>query len=250
MSIEIAARLLRDAQRVVILTGAGVSAESGIPTFREAMSGLWAQFRPEDLATPEAFERNPRAVWEWYAERRANIGKAEPNPAHIAIARLESVVPRLTLVTQNVDGLHQRAGSRRVLELHGNIARTRCSREARVVETWVEEGIVPPRCPVCRAALRPDVVWFGELLPQAVLEEATNEASLCDLVLVVGTSGIVYPAAAIPHAALAEGVPVCVIDPADVPLAALPGVHAIRGTAGDRLPALLAEAWPDAQRWR
>jgi NAD-dependent deacetylase len=245
MAIESVARILRMADSVVVLTGAGVSAESGIPTFREALTGLWAEFRPEDLATAEAFERNPRRVWEWYAARRASIGKVQPNPAHIAVAKLETIIPRLTLVTQNVDGLHQRAGSRRVLELHGNIARTRCSREGRIVDAWPETGHVPPRCPFCDAPLRPDVVWFGELLPQTVLEEATNAAASCDLLLVVGTSGLVYPAAAIPHAALAEGVPVCVIDPADVPLAAIPGVLAIRGAAGDRLPALLSAAWPD-----
>jgi NAD-dependent deacetylase len=245
MAIERVARILRTADSVVVLTGAGVSAESGIPTFREALTGLWAEFRPEDLATPEAFERNPRRVWEWYAARRASIGKAQPNPAHIAVAKLETITPRLTLVTQNVDGLHQRAGSRRVLELHGNIARTRCSREGRVVDSWPETGHVPPLCPFCDAPLRPDVVWFGELLPQTVLEEATNAAASCDLLLVIGTSGLVYPAAAIPHAALAEGVPVCVIDPSDVPLAAIRGVLAIRGAAGDRVPALLSAAWPD-----
>jgi NAD-dependent deacetylase len=245
MAIERVARILRTADSVVVLTGAGVSAESGIPTFREALTGLWAEFRPEDLATPEAFERNPRRVWEWYAARRASIGKVQPNAAHIAVAKLETIIPRLTLVTQNVDGLHQRAGSRRVLELHGNIARTRCSREGRVVDAWPETGHVPPHCPFCDAPLRPDVVWFGELLPQTVLEEATNAAASCDLLLVVGTSGLVYPASAIPHAALAEGVPVCVIDPADVPLASIPGVLAIRGAAGDRLPALLSAAWPD-----
>jgi NAD-dependent deacetylase len=245
MNIEPIAHILRAAENVVVLTGAGVSAESGIPTFREDMTGLWAQFRPEDLATPEAFERNPRAVWEWYAERRSNIEKVEPNPAHFAIARLETLVPRFTLVTQNVDGLHQRAGSRQVLELHGNIRRTRCSREGRVIDGWSEDGHVPPRCPACRAPLRPDVVWFGEVLPESELTQAAVAAASADLLLVVGTSGLVYPAAAVPHAALAEGVPICVIDPADVPLAAHPGVRALRSPAGECLPALVAAAWPD-----
>jgi NAD-dependent deacetylase len=243
MDVERVARRLRKADQVVLLTGAGVSAESGIPTFRDALTGLWARFRPEDLATPEAFERDPRTVWQWYAERRAHVARAHPNAAHYAIARMETLVPCLTLVTQNVDGLHQRAGSRLVLELHGSIVRTRCSQEGRIVETWAEGRDVPPRCPSCRAALRPDVVWFGESLPSLALEEATRAAAACDLMLVVGTSGLVYPAAAIPHAALSAGVPVCVIDPADVPLGSINGVLVLRGAAGHVLPALLDAAW-------
>src|SRR5262249_23649094 len=127
---------LRAARRVVVLTGAGVSAESGVPTFRDAQTGLWANFKPEDLATPEAFQRNPRLVWEWYAERRQRVGEVQPNPGHFAIAELERRVPQFLLATQNVDGLHQRAGSRNVVELHGNITRTKCFEENTVVESW------------------------------------------------------------------------------------------------------------------
>lgn len=239
-----AARLLRSASHITVLTGAGVSAESGIPTFRDALTGLWARYRPEDLATPEAFERDPATVWSWYAERRAAVRSAAPNGAHTAIARLARLVPRLTLATQNVDGLHARAGSPSVLELHGNILRTKCSRENRIVDAWEEPAEPPPRCS-CGAPLRPDVVWFGEMLPHGVLEEAAAAAEDCDVLLVVGTSGLVYPAAALPHAALTAGVPVIVIDPDAVPLAREPGVDQLRGRAGEILPALVRLAFPD-----
>jgi len=158
-------KLLRHSRHVAILTGAGISAESGIPTFRDAMTGLWAQYRAEDLATPQAFQRNPRLVWDWYAWRRELVAQAAPNPAHQALAALERRVPRLTLITQNVDSLHQRAGSSSVIELHGNISRIKCSVEGRVVDQWPTTDDVPPRCPHCGARLRPDVVWFWRGAP-------------------------------------------------------------------------------------
>lgn len=176
-------------RRVVAFTGAGVSADSGIPTFR-GPQGLWRNFRAEDLATPEAFARNPNLVWEWYEMRRALIRDAEANAAHRALARLTAA----TVVTQNVDGLHERAGSRDIIELHGNIFRVRCTREN---ATSVREGVlgdIPPRCE-CGAIVRPDVVWFGEMLPENAVARASAAVTEADLLLVIGTSGVVYPAA-------------------------------------------------------
>jgi NAD-dependent deacetylase len=190
-SIEEAVRAIRNARprRIVVLTGAGVSADSGIPTFRGA-GGLWRNFRPEELATPEAFRRDPALVWEWYEWRRKLIHEAKPNAAHEALARL----PGAVVVTQNVDGLHARAGSRDVVELHGSILRVRCVREGttRLREEPFDE--VPPRC-TCGALLRPDVVWFGEMLPEEALARAAAVVHSADLLLVIGTSGVVYPAA-------------------------------------------------------
>ncbi|HKO58738.1 MAG TPA: NAD-dependent deacylase [Thermoanaerobaculia bacterium] len=176
-------------RRVVVFTGAGVSAESGIPTFRGA-GGLWRDFRAEELATPQAFARDPRLVWEWYEWRRGLVREARPNPAHEAIARLSEAV----VVTQNVDGLHARAGSRDVIELHGNIFRVRCVREGDPREAYEPFGTVPPRC-ACGALLRPDVVWFGEMLPEEALARASEAIREADLLLVIGTSGVVSPAA-------------------------------------------------------
>ncbi len=156
---------LRKAARVTALTGAGISAESGVPTFRDAQTGLWAKYRPEELATTEAFRRNPRLVWDWYTWRRERVAQAHPNPGHLALAEMEKRVPQFTLVTQNVDGLHRRAGSRNVIELHGNIMRTKCFHEDIMVEAWADTGETPPSCPHCGGPLRPDVVWFGEALP-------------------------------------------------------------------------------------
>lgn len=190
-SIEEATRIIRDARprRVVVLTGAGVSADSGIPTFRGA-GGLWRNFRPEDLATPEAFRRDPQLVWEWYAWRRELVRNAQPNAAHEALARLTDAV----IVTQNVDGLHKRAGSRDVVELHGNLFRVRCVREGTTqlhADAYAES---PPHC-TCGALLRPDVVWFGEMLPDDAVARAVGAIRSADLLLVIGTSGVVYPAA-------------------------------------------------------
>ena len=234
---------LRNARHVAVLTGAGVSAESGIPTFREAQTGLWARFRPEELATVEAFERNPRMVWEWYAWRRDVVAKAEPNAGHAALARLATLVPRVTLVTQNVDGLHQRAGSQRVIELHGNIHRSKCIRENRVVDDWRDEDGVPPRCPRCGAFLRPDVVWFGEMLPAAALEEAEAAAHSCDVFFSVGTSAAVYPAAQLPLTARDAGATVIEVnkDPTRISGAV---TYSLRGASGEILPRLFAAAWP------
>lgn len=233
---------LRAATRVAVLTGAGVSAESGIPTFRDAMSGLWARFRPEELATPEAFARQPKLVWDWYAERRAAVLAAAPNAGHAALVRLERTVPRCTLFTQNVDGLHQRAGSVRVRALHGDITRVRCSRDAAhdVGATWgPADATGVPTCPRCGARLRPDVVWFGEALPPSVLQEAWDEAEGCDVYLSVGTSNAVEPAASLPWIAAEAGATVVVVNPDMTWQRRAPNVIPLVGTAATVLPALV-----------
>ncbi len=212
---------LRNADRTVILTGAGASAESGIPTFREAMTGLWSRYSPEALASPEGFSRQPSVVWEWYEWRRSTVTAARPNAGHLAIAALQKILSGCTLVTQNVDGLHQRAGSARVLELHGNLFRNVCSRDGRPVEAtaWIDG--TPPLCPACGAPVRPAVVWFGEMLPERVLEEAREAAIGCDVFFSVGTSSLVYPAAELAEIALRSGAVVIEINPSPTPLTGL-----------------------------
>lgn len=232
----LAARL-REAKRVVVLTGAGVSAESKIPTFRDAQTGLWAQYRPEELATPEAFARQPKLVWEWYAWRRALCAKSEPNPGHYALVELAKRVPVLTLVTQNVDNLHQRAGSPEVIELHGNITRIKCAGCGALAASWSEEGELPPRC-ACGGLLRPDVVWFGESLPTAQLARAIDETRRCDLFFSVGTSGLVHPAASLPYQAPKSAL-VVEINPDRTPLSDDAGLH-LAGPSGVLLPSLLS----------
>jgi NAD-dependent deacetylase len=233
---------LRAARHVAVLTGAGISAESGVPTFRDAQTGLWASFRPEELATPEAFLRNPTMVWEWYAWRRAKVASVAPNPGHVALVELGRRVPTFTLITQNVDGLHQRSGSRQVIELHGNITRVKCFDDGLIVESWREDSEVPPRCPRCGGMLRPDVVWFGEMLPAGALEAADAAARACDVFLSVGTSGLVYPAAGLPFSALGAGACVIEVNPDDTPLTPR-ATHRLRGPSGVWLPALVAAAW-------
>jgi NAD-dependent deacetylase len=241
------AETLRRSRHVAVLTGAGVSAESGLPTFRDALTGLWAKHRPEDLATPEAFERNPGTVWAWYRMRREAALAAEPNPAHLALARLETLVPRFSLITQNVDGLHRRAGSRNIIELHGDLTRARCSREGAAVERWQEpaDGGEPPRCEGCGAFLRPDVVWFGEQLPEQALNQAYAAVYDGDVFLTVGTSNLVEPAASLPWLAAAQGAIVGVINTSMEGQRSGIGVHHLTGPAGQVLPELLREAWPE-----
>jgi NAD-dependent deacetylase len=240
------AGLLRSARRIAVLTGAGISAESGIPTFREALTGLWERFDPEELATPGAFARQPAVVWDWYAERRERVLEARPNPGHLALVEIERRAPEFALFTQNVDGLHQEAGSRTVFELHGNIRRVRCSREGHVVEAWSKGPDRPPPCPRCAAPLRPDVVWFGELLPVAALEAAWSAAGRCDLFLSVGTSNLVEPAASLPWQARSAGAEVVVINPVTDGQHGGTRVRHLAGPAGVLLPALVRAAWPDA----
>jgi NAD-dependent deacetylase len=233
---------LRAARHVAVLTGAGISAESGVPTFRDAQTGLWSRYKPEDLATPEAFQRNPRLVWEWYAWRRECVAKVTPNPGHIALAEMERQVPRFTLITQNVDGLHDRAGSRRVVELHGNITRTKCFEENTIIQNWSDSGEVPPRCPRCGGRLRPDVVWFGETLPAHAFEEALRATQACEVFFSIGTSSMVYPAASLSYEALQSGAVVVEINPEKTPLTTQ-ATHSFRAPSGQLLPLLVKAAW-------
>lgn len=239
--IEIPLKLvdqMRDANHIAVLTGAGTSAESGVPTFREAQTGLWAQYDPQELATPSAFRRNPKLVWEWYQWRRGLVADADPNPAHDALAELEHVAPKFTLITQNVDGLHQDAGSEHVIELHGNIRRSRCFEEGTVIESWQETDDVPPHCPNCGAYLRPDVVWFGEALPAGALDAAIVATTTCDVFLSIGTSTVVQPAASLPFEALRAGATVVEINPDPTPLTDHAD-YVLQGPAGEVLPAVL-----------
>jgi len=233
---------LRSARRLTVLTGAGISAESGVPTFRDAQTGLWSQYEPTQLATAQAFRSNPKMVWDWYQWRRDLVAKAAPNAGHLALAQLEARFSqpgaRFTLITQNVDGLHQQAGSRGVVELHGNIRRTKCFTEDQVVEAWPPTDETPPHCPRCGGLLRPDVVWFGEALPRAAIETAMAASEACDVFLSIGTSALVQPAASLPLIALERGAIVLEINPDETPLTARV-TGSLRGPAGIILPELI-----------
>jgi NAD-dependent deacetylase len=223
---------------VAVLTGAGISAESGIPTFRGA-GGLWRQYRAEDLATPEAFARDPRLVWEWYDWRRCLISKAEPNAGHRALAELERRKRSFTLVTQNVDGLHDRAGSRSLLKLHGDIwwmRCTACGREEK--DDRAPLAVLPPQCG-CGGLLRPGVVWFGEPLPAQTWREAEEAARNAEVLLVVGTAAVVYPAAGLAPLAKSAGARVIELNPEETPLSAHVDCS-LRGRSGELLPQLIA----------
>jgi NAD-dependent deacetylase len=234
---------LRCARRIAVLTGAGISAESGIPTFRDAQTGLWSRFRPEELATAAAFRRNPELVWDWYAWRRGLAARAEPNAGHRSLARLESLVPYFALITQNVDGLHQRAGSAAVIELHGNIHRNKCSAEDALVADGYDDRERPPRCPRCGAHLRPDVVWFGEILPPRAVADAETAARSADFMFSIGTSAVVFPAAQLPLIALESGAMVVEINKDRTPLTGVV-TFSLLGRAAEILPRLLDATWP------
>lgn len=229
---------LRNAKRVCVLTGAGVSAESGVPTFRDAQTGLWAQYRPEDLATPTAFRRNPRLVWEWYEWRRQLVADAKPNPAHLTLAEMGKLFSTFQLITQNVDGLHQRGGSSDVIELHGNITRTKCSDEDIIVSSWPKTDHVPPKCPRCGGLLRPDVVWFEEAMPEKEMFLARQASTACDIFFAVGTSAMVQPAASLPMEALYHGAILVEINPQRTSLTGR-AHFALSGSAGSVLPELI-----------
>lgn len=228
--------------RTVVFTGAGVSAESGLATFR-GVGGLWSDFDPATLATPEAFAREPKRVWDWYVSRYAGVRDSEPNPAHRAIARLAASFPSLLVVTQNIDRMHQRAGSRKVLELHGNIWNARCNACGREVDMATlidiaDPGKDSPRCG-CGGRMRPAVVWFGERLPMGVFEEAAQASADCDLFLVVGTSATVYPAAGLIELAARNGAFVVEVNRETTPLSHLAD-RSYRDPAGEVLPRLVS----------
>jgi NAD-dependent deacetylase len=235
-------RTLRNARRVTVLTGAGISAESGVPTFRDAQTGLWSRYSPQELATPAAFRKDPRLVWEWYAWRRELTASAQPNLGHLALVEMERRIPQFTLITQNVDGLHRRAGSHHILELHGNIQRIKCMDEGCLVERWKDDGQIPPRCPDCGGLLRPDVVWFGENLPVEVLQAAWDAAEAAEVFFSVGTSTVVEPAASLPFVAHQHEAVVVEINLHETPLTHL-ATYSLKGPSGIVLPALIQATW-------
>ena len=234
--------ILRKATRVAVVTGAGVSQESGLRTFRDAQSGHWAQYKPEDLATPRAFERDPKLVRDWYAHRREAVKSAHPNPGHYALAEMEKKIPEFTLITQNVDGLHRIAGSQNILELYGSILHVRCSECGTSVEEWSEYPGVVPRCLKCNGLLRPTVVWFEESLPSVELAAAVNVTCNCQVFFSIGTSGVVRPAAALAHTAKVEGAVVEEINAEPTPISSKAD-FSFHGKSGEILPALVKAVW-------
>lgn len=249
MPITTIAEHLREARHVVVFTGAGASAESGIPTFRDALTGLWENFDASKLATAAAFRADPALCWGWYEWRRRKVIKAQPNGAHYAIAELAKHVPKLTVITQNVDDLHERAGSPSVIHLHGSLNSPRCIDCSAVHESPLpseplpEAGIriEPPRCTRCNGYVRPGVVWFGEMLPAEAWTNALAAAKDCDFFLSIGTSGIVYPAAELPFAALANSATVVHVNP--VQFAISNQEFFVQGAAASSMKSLLKEAF-------
>lgn len=241
---------LRAAKKVVVLTGAGTSSESGIPTFRDRLTGLWNDFDAQELATPQAFEADPELVWGWYEWRRGRVLHCLPNPAHRAIAAMQDYIPDFAVVTQNVDDLHERAGSRDVTHLHGSLHHPRCSDCATPYTLSADipdepEGgrrLAPPRCCQCGGYVRPGVVWFGESLPEQNWLRAQKLASQCDVLFSVGTSSLVYPAASLPQLAKSAGA--CVVQVNPNPTGVEPLLdHDLQGKAGELMPALVTAAW-------
>jgi NAD-dependent SIR2 family protein deacetylase len=251
MTTSTLAKQLLKSHYVVVFTGAGASAESGIPTFRDALVGLWERFDPAQLATSEAFRTDPALCWGWYEWRRQRVGQAQPNGAHLAIAELAKHVPKLTVVTQNVDDLHERAGSQDVIHLHGSLHSPRCidCGQAHTLplttDALPEEGsrIEPPRCCACGGYVRPGVVWFGEMLPGDAWSAGLAAAQECDVFLSIGTSGIVYPAAELPLRALGHRATVVHINPVRFDISTQE--HFLEGPASVMMQSLLCEAFGD-----
>lgn len=232
---ERAASILARSMRAAALTGAGISRESGIPTFRDS-DGIWGKYRPEDLATLEGFLADPGLVWRWYMERLFTARTKKPNPGHYALARLEQILPRFVLITQNIDDLHRKAGSADLIELHGNIERFRCLDAAHPAEYDPEWGDEPPLCS-CGSIIRPGVVWFGEPMPEKEIDRAFVESAKCDVMLVVGTSGLVSPASHLPLSAKGAGAAVIEVNTARSAITPLADVF-LEGPSGELLPGL------------
>jgi NAD-dependent deacetylase len=241
--IQNVADWLRSASHVAVLTGAGISVESGLATFRDRLTGMWAKFDPEELATQRGFRKNPELVWQWYMDRRATALKCLPNPGHRALSWLQGQIPQLSLITQNVDRLHQAAGSRDVIELHGSIHEFKCFDNSHSIELSIVEASpdAPPFCPVCQSLVRPDVVWFGEMLPPKAIQAAIRASETADLFFVIGTSGMVQPAASLGMTARSRNAKVVVINPD--PDSAMPGCTFLQGPSGKILPELMQLAW-------
>ncbi len=235
-AIETLAKKLLEAKLVGVLTGAGVSKESGVPTFREE-DGLWNKFRPEELANVDAFISNPKRVWEWYNWRRDLMSKVNPNPGHYALAELESLLTEIVIITQNIDNLHIDAGNTNVVELHGNIQRNKCHSCGKQVKEVSFEQDELPMCD-CGGMIRPDIVWFGEMLPQKEIEYAWDVAQKAEVFLSIGTSTVVYPAAALPFEAVQVGAYVVEINPEQTLLTPVADI-AFQGPSGVILPQIV-----------
>lgn len=233
---------LRSTQALTILTGAGISAESGIPTFRDSQTGLWAKYDPHELATPEAFAQNPALVMDWYRWRRLLVANARPNPGHYALVEMEKHFASFTLITQNVDGLHRQAGSQNITELHGSLDQLRCSSASCMFTTriWSNSGLM--YCPECKSLLRPDIVWFGENLPARNLELAWRASQECQVFFSIGTSGVVEPAASLPYEALRAGATMVEINPNPTPLSVYSHYY-FAEPAGNLLPRIVKAVW-------
>jgi NAD-dependent deacetylase len=245
--IQEAAQLLKDIKHLAVLTGAGISKESGLATFRDPDDGLWSQFSPQELANAQAFHQDPVKIWNWYAQRRRKAAQAKPNPGHEALVQMESIFESVVIITQNVDGLHQAAGSHHVIELHGNIHRNKCADGCYGNPTLVdvplsteenEDGL--PLCPLCGAFVRPDIVWFGEMLPETALEQSFKVCNEADAMLTIGTSGDVIPASLLPRIVAKHNAPIIEINPEDTSLTSLARA-VLRGPSGVLLPQLVAE---------
>jgi len=235
-------RFLRKAERVAALTGAGVSQESGLRTFRDAQTGLWSQYKPTELASPEAYAHDPKLIWDWYAWRREAIKGVRPNSGHYALVDMAHHVPDFSLITQNVDNLHRMAGSPRLIELHGNIQHVKCSLCGQQAEEWEEADGDVPRCEICDGLLRPDVVWFGESLPRAALESAVEAARGCQVFFSIGTSGLVQPAASLAYAARNRGAVLVEVNAEPTPLTVKVDFP-LHGKSGEILPELVQSVW-------
>lgn len=244
--VQQAADIIRSSKAITVLTGAGVSKESGIPTFRDALDGLWTQYNPQELATPFAFMANPKLVWDFYEYRRGIMHGKQPNPGHDALAELERRFPNLQIITQNIDQLHEQSGSKNVIHLHGKIAGNKCFFNCQGDPTMVDVSQIewdkesgPPPCPHCGKWVRPDVVWFGEMLPPREVQAASDAIDASDVMLVIGTSGLVTPAANMPYIVKQHGGTVIEINPDATPISEIADI-VLRGPSGEMLPRVVA----------